>query len=127
MTWFVTVGVDEYIKSLHSKLIYILFSMVLLGLLAYKFGPDLLLFVISHAKRAQSIQRRPHRIIIIRHGESMGNLDPTIYARIPDNQVPLSEIGMRQAEEVGRLPTLLASTRRNDQFLICFQEENLRT
>ena len=47
-------------------------------------------------------QRRPKRIIVIRHGESMGNLDASLYCKVPDNQIPLSANGIAQAEEAGR-------------------------
>jgi broad specificity phosphatase PhoE len=37
------------------------------------------------------------RIILIRHGESAGNIDETLYARVPDHLVPLTERGKQQA------------------------------
>ncbi len=42
------------------------------------------------------------RILLVRHGESTGNLDPTIYAQTPDHAVPLSAAGRRQAAGAGR-------------------------
>jgi len=40
----------------------------------------------------------------------MGNLDPTIYSSIPDNQVPLSDLGKQQAEATGlKLRKLIGS------------------
>ena len=39
----------------------------------------------------------PKRIIMIRHGESLGNTDETAYARIPDWKIPLTRRGERQA------------------------------
>ena len=45
---------------------------------------------------------RPKRIILIRHGESEGNIDHSIYARKPDYALELSEQGMKQAKEAGR-------------------------
>ncbi|GGU48561.1 phosphoglycerate mutase [Streptomyces albospinus] len=44
---------------------------------------------------------RPRRIVLIRHGESEGNVDDTIYEREPDHALSLTETGMRQAEEAG--------------------------
>ena len=42
---------------------------------------------------------RPKRIILVRHGQSLGNLDTTLYGKVPDNQIPLSSMGRRQAME----------------------------
>jgi len=39
---------------------------------------------------------------MVRHGESLGNVDSTTYSRIPDNQVPLTEKGHEQARRAGR-------------------------
>lgn len=43
----------------------------------------------------------PRRIILIRHGESLGNADETAYERIPDWKVPLTERGIAQARDAG--------------------------
>lgn len=43
----------------------------------------------------------PKRIILVRHGESEGNIDVTAYTRIPDRRIQLTPEGMRQAEEAG--------------------------
>ncbi|MBA3500211.1 MAG: histidine phosphatase family protein [Myxococcota bacterium] len=42
------------------------------------------------------------RILLVRHGESMGNVDPTVHATTADHAVPLSELGHDQAREAGR-------------------------
>ena len=42
------------------------------------------------------------RILLVRHGESLGNVDPSIHATIADHAVPLSERGREQAREVGK-------------------------
>jgi len=39
----------------------------------------------------------PKRIILIRHGESLGNIDDTAYASIPDWKIPMTRRGERQA------------------------------
>ncbi|KOU05783.1 phosphoglycerate mutase [Streptomyces sp. NRRL F-5755] len=44
---------------------------------------------------------RPRRIILIRHGESEGNTDDTVYEREPDHALSLTKNGLRQAEEAG--------------------------
>ncbi|MFJ9037678.1 histidine phosphatase family protein [Streptomyces sp. NPDC102406] len=45
---------------------------------------------------------RPRRIVLVRHGESEGNADDTVYEREPDHALALTETGRLQAEETGR-------------------------
>src|SRR3712207_9507999 len=45
---------------------------------------------------------RPRRIVLVRHGESTGNVDDTVYEREPDHALALTERGWRQAEETGK-------------------------
>jgi broad specificity phosphatase PhoE len=45
---------------------------------------------------------RPRRIVLVRHGESTGNVDDTVYEREPDHSLALTERGWRQAEETGK-------------------------
>ncbi len=45
---------------------------------------------------------KPNRIILIRHGESEGNINRSIYAERPDYSLELSEKGKEQAREAGR-------------------------
>jgi alpha-ribazole phosphatase len=40
------------------------------------------------------------KLHLIRHAQSVGNVRPTIYGEIPDWQVPLTEDGKKQAENV---------------------------
>ena len=42
------------------------------------------------------------RILLVRHGESLGNVDPTVHQTTADHAVPLSERGKEQAREAGR-------------------------
>ena len=42
------------------------------------------------------------RILLVRHGESAGNVDPTIHTTTADHAVPLSDRGADQAREAGR-------------------------
>lgn len=44
---------------------------------------------------------RPQRIVLVRHGESQGNADETIYERVPDHALGLTERGWKQAWKVG--------------------------
>jgi len=50
-----------------------------------------------------SLEHRPNRIILVRHGESEGNLDDTIYERVPDHRIGLSAKGFEQARLTGAL------------------------
>ena len=43
----------------------------------------------------------PKRIILVRHGESEGNLDGAAYTRTPDHQIPLTQEGLVQAQQAG--------------------------
>ena len=44
---------------------------------------------------------RPHRIILIRHAESLGNVDENEYVTTPDWKISLSEKGKEQAQVAG--------------------------
>ena len=45
---------------------------------------------------------RPTRIILIRHGESLGNVSELVYTQQPDWKIPLSETGVEQSLVAGR-------------------------
>jgi broad specificity phosphatase PhoE len=48
------------------------------------------------------------RLILIRHGESVGNVDESAFCRIPDHTMDLTPNGVRQSQETGaRLRELL--------------------
>ncbi len=44
-----------------------------------------------------------HRIILVRHGESLGNIDERAYATTADWRIPLTDLGREQARNAGRL------------------------
>lgn len=44
----------------------------------------------------------PKRIILVRHGESQGNLDMAAYSTTPDYRIPLTRLGVEQARAAGR-------------------------
>lgn len=44
---------------------------------------------------------RPQRIVLVRHGESQGNADETIYERVPDHALEMTGRGWEQAREAG--------------------------
>eukprot|EP00566_Odontella_aurita_P023176 CAMPEP_0113547742 /NCGR_PEP_ID=MMETSP0015_2-20120614/12521_1 /TAXON_ID=2838 /ORGANISM="Odontella" /LENGTH=140 /DNA_ID=CAMNT_0000448323 /DNA_START=107 /DNA_END=525 /DNA_ORIENTATION=- /assembly_acc=CAM_ASM_000160 len=45
---------------------------------------------------------RVERIILVRHGESLGNIDETSYGRLADWRIPLTDAGKEQARAAGR-------------------------
>ena len=45
---------------------------------------------------------KPHRIILVRHGESEGNADKNHYRTIPDYALMLTPNGVEQARQAGR-------------------------
>eukprot|EP00986_Skeletonema_menzelii_P001748 scaffold484_cov148-Skeletonema_menzelii.AAC.2 len=45
---------------------------------------------------------RPRRIILLRHGESLGNADESAYVTTADWRIPLTDLGVEQAVEAGR-------------------------
>ena len=55
-----------------------------------------------HRRYTTSKMRLPKRIILIRHGESLGNADESSYCRVPDWKIPLTKVGQEQAKEVGK-------------------------
>jgi broad specificity phosphatase PhoE len=44
----------------------------------------------------------PRQIIMVRHGQSAANLDTSIYDRVPDYRIPLTDLGLEQARAAGR-------------------------
>jgi broad specificity phosphatase PhoE len=74
---------------------------------------------------------RPRRIVLVRHGESEGNNDDSIYERVPDHALALTERGVRQAEETGeylrklfgqeRVSAYVSPYRRTHQTLAAFR------
>jgi hypothetical protein len=65
----------------------------------------------AHHKR----DRLPPLIILVRHGESEGNADNTLYRTKPDNLVELTRKGMHQAQEAGkRIETIFNQADRNN-------------
>eukprot|EP00924_Labyrinthula_sp_SR-Ha-C_P000350 maker-scaffold_25-snap-gene-4.1-mRNA-1 protein AED:0.24 eAED:0.24 QI:67/1/1/1/1/1/2/776/266 len=66
------------------------------------------------------MHRNVKRIILCRHGESVGNIDPTAYSRLPDNKQPLTEWGRSQSLRAGRtlLNTISKSKNRDCRFFI---------
>jgi len=54
------------------------------------------------ARTAYNAQIMPQKVILIRHGQSMGNTDECLYSTTPDNVMPLTELGWKQARAAGK-------------------------
>lgn len=46
---------------------------------------------------------KKYKIILIRHGESEGNLNPELYMKIPDHKIKLTKKGIEQSKTVGKI------------------------
>jgi broad specificity phosphatase PhoE len=63
----------------------------------------------------------PKRIILMRHGESRGNLDSAAYTTIPDHQIQLTEAGLDQARQAGaQIRGLIAGSSSSPQWRTYF-------
>ncbi|KAM3704952.1 hypothetical protein ACB098_03G044600 [Castanea mollissima] len=57
----------------------------------------------------------------MRHGESRGNLDNSAYSTIPDHQIPLTDVGLTQAQDAGaRLRQLISTASSTDSWRVHF-------
>ena len=45
---------------------------------------------------------KPDRIFVVRHGQSMGNIDKNLYKTVPDYALQLTHLGIEQAVAVGK-------------------------
>ena len=45
----------------------------------------------------------PEKLIMIRHGQSMGNINEALYSTTPDNAMPLTDLGWEQARAAGKI------------------------
>lgn len=85
-----------------TSMVVVCAALSALSLIVYHDGATILLHIMTKAKHCKELRTKPKRIIMIRHGESEGNVDHSVYCRVPDNKVPLSEHGKSQAEDTGR-------------------------
>ncbi|KAK1861339.1 hypothetical protein I4F81_003923 [Pyropia yezoensis] len=67
-------------------------------------------------------RQRPSRIILVRHGESLGNIDKSVYETLADSRLPLTERGVAQAQAAGeRLRDLIGN-----ETVFCFVSPYVR-
>ena len=64
----------------------------------------------------------------MRHGESRGNLDYSAYSTTPDHQIPLTEVGLAQAQDAGaRLRHLISTASTTDSWRVhCYGSPDAR-
>ena len=58
--------------------------------------------LLQTAARQLDISTMPHRLILVRHGQSQGNVDKTVYSSRPDHSILLTEKGRLEARDVGK-------------------------
>ncbi len=68
---------------------------------------------------------RPKRIILLRHGQSLGNVDESAYVTTADWRIPLTNLGKEQAVDAGR--RLREKIREEDAKVIFYHSPYLRT
>ncbi|XP_031261603.1 phosphoglycerate mutase-like protein AT74 [Pistacia vera] len=63
----------------------------------------------------------PKRIILVRHGESQGNLNTAAYTTTPDHKIPLTELGITQARDCGsHLKSLISANTTSSDYRLYF-------
>ena len=73
----------------------------------------------AKARAAYNARIMPHAVILVRHGQSLGNTNEELYATVPDNAMPLTELGWEQARAAGRtLKKLLNDKNHNPHFVV---------
>lgn len=55
------------------------------------------------ARKNYNARIMPDKVILVRHGQSMGNISEDLYSTVPDNAMPLTKLGFEQAREAGKL------------------------
>jgi broad specificity phosphatase PhoE len=53
------------------------------------------------AKKRYNASILPKRLTLVRHGQSAGNVIEDLYSKMPDNAVPLTDLGWKQAKLAG--------------------------
>jgi broad specificity phosphatase PhoE len=56
----------------------------------------------TQCKEREDIKPTPKRIILVRHGQSLGNVDEEVYCDLPDWRIPITTKGRSQAQEAAR-------------------------
>eukprot|EP00455_Lapot_gusevi_P050831 TRINITY_DN7464_c0_g1_i1.p1 TRINITY_DN7464_c0_g1~~TRINITY_DN7464_c0_g1_i1.p1 ORF type:complete len:324 (+),score=63.40 TRINITY_DN7464_c0_g1_i1:58-1029(+) len=98
-------AIYSYTKSLLLAGV-LLFSLAMLSLevFCYNLNPvsSYIAFMVSKIETLSRRARKPKRIILIRHGQSEGNVNEAIYEEKPDHAILLTDQGLNQAFEAGK-------------------------
>ncbi|KVH92173.1 phosphoglycerate mutase-like protein AT74 [Cynara cardunculus var. scolymus] len=63
----------------------------------------------------------PKRIILVRHGQSEGNIDGSAYTTTPDYKIPLTQQGISQAKHAGtRIRHIISDSGTNNNWKVYF-------
>nr|XP_043606709.1 phosphoglycerate mutase-like protein AT74H [Erigeron canadensis] len=78
--------------------------------------------LVNHQNVPETQQKfLPKRIILVRHGESAGNLDGSAYATTPDYKIPLTEDGIQQAKLAGtQIRNVVSDSGKLKNWKVCF-------
>mmetsp|Transcript_13216 Transcript_13216/g.27761 ORF Transcript_13216/g.27761 Transcript_13216/m.27761 type:complete len:320 (-) Transcript_13216:21-980(-) len=68
---------------------------------------------------------RPHRIFLMRHGQSLGNVDESAYVNTADWRIPITDLGRKQAKDAGKL--LREKISEDDAKVVFYVSPYLRT
>ena len=82
-----------------------------------------ILAILEARGTARKRRRRPKRIVLIRHGESVDNVNSDMYQSVPDSQIPLTSRGYRQGKAAGEMLRTLTG----DETIRFFHSPYLRT
>lgn len=98
-------------------IIIVLLILISLWIISQTTALDWVCSIIVQRSKRYRCQQRPKRIILIRHGESQGNQDSTIYSTVPDHAIGLTEHGREQARTCGVELKKIIGT---NETIICF-------
>lgn len=92
----------SYLKNLSplSKLTLSLITPVI-GISLYNPAMEKISNILYLHSQNYAFKKMPKRIILVRHGESEGNVQGNLYAKIPDHRLKLTERGKKQASKAG--------------------------
>lgn len=70
------------------------------------------------ARTSYNARIMPDQVILLRHGQSMGNIDERRYSTTADNAMPLTRLGWEQAKAAGKLLKQKLLLRKNVHFIV---------
>ena len=86
--------------SLSKKLIIPL-SILSTGYIFYNPLMEKISHSLSEHNQNYIYNKMPKRIFLVRHRESIGNMNRHLFEKIPDNRIVLTEKGIKQSKELG--------------------------